>query len=200
MKKGRNMKKIFSTLTVLCVLAAAVFAQSDGQGDEYIDDYVYEQNGAGDQLLSINLGANFPLNFDGQLYPGASASIAYYRFLTNTIAVGGDLIIGYNVTVGKKALVTVPVTAGVIFQPYTGKFEFPLSAGIGFATTSCQGLTYFPSFAAKLSGGAYYRISEGWSAGLNAICYWIPEWFPSKPEQNDNGFFLSTVIGIRYHF
>ena len=131
MKKGRNMKKIFSILTVLCVIAAAVFAQSDGQGDEYIDDYVYEQNGAGDQLLSINLGANFPLNFDGQLYPGASASIAYYRFLTNTIAVGGDLIIGYNVTVGKKALVTVPVTAGVCFSHIRANSNFLFLPALG---------------------------------------------------------------------
>jgi len=191
------MKKLFSLIALICLCSSLVFAYDDDE--EYDDGYVYELNGAGDQLLNINLAANFPLNFDGQIYPGISASIGYYKFLSSNLAVGGEALIGYNLTIGKKSLITAPVTFGVIYQPYFGKFEFPLSASIGFATSSCQGLTYFPSLAAKTSAGAFYRFLESWSFGVTGQAYWIPQWV-SDSSQNDNGFFASVGLTARYHF
>lgn len=191
------MKRFISIFMILCICSAAVFA--DMEGDEYDDGYIYEQNGAGDQYLKIDLFGNFPLNFDGQLYVGAGASIGYYRFLTSTVAVGGDAIIAYNISIGNKPLFCIPITFGAIYQPVLGKFEFPLNLGIGFSTTACQGLTYFPGFAAKASAGAYYRLTESWSFGLKADAYWMPEWFKDT-SKNDNGFFATAGLGARYHF
>jgi hypothetical protein len=204
------MKRIFSILTAILLLSAAVFAEDNyDDKDEYDDGYVYEQNGEGDQFLKIDLGANFPLNFGSQLKIGGLVSIGYYRFLNQYLAVGGDLVIGYNVSIGNKPLFEVPVAFGVMYQPYVGKFEFPLMLNIGFATVTCQSMTYFPAFTAKFTGGAYYRFNETWSFGISTTTYWIPQWFSiGRPNSSDNtrghaidnGFFTSACLSVRYHF
>jgi len=195
------MKRFISILSAILLLSSAVFAQDNyDDGDFYDDDYVYEQNGAGDQFIKIDLSANFPLNFGDKLYIGLGASVGYYYFVNKWFAVGGDAMLGWNNSIGQKPLITVPVTFGVTFQPYIGKFEFPLSAGIGFATVSCQNLTYFPAFSAKISAGAYYRFNETWSVGVSSTGYWIPQWFMSDSSKNDNGFFAMLGVSLRYHF
>lgn len=192
------MKKLLSILAILCLFSSVMFA--DEEGDEYDDGYTYEQNGAGDQFIKIDVMANFPINFDSQVKIGLAASLGYYRFLTKQIAVGGDVIVGYNVTVGKKALFTAPITFGVMYQPYIGKFEFPIFANIGIANSSCQGMTNFPSFSAKLTAGAYYRMFESWSFGLVSSLYWIPQFVKEDTSKNDNGIFVTAGITARYHF
>ncbi len=108
------MKRFISILISLVLCTTALFSQAYDEEEEYDDGYVYEQNGAGDQFLKIDVGAIFPLNFGDKLYPGIVASAGYYYFLTNTIAVGGDAILGYNMTIGKKPLVTIPITFGAL--------------------------------------------------------------------------------------
>ena len=193
------MKRFISILFSLILCTTALFSQDYNDEDEYDDGYVYEQNGEGDQFLKIDLGANFPLKFGSQLRIGAAASVGYYYFLSNNFAIGGDAILGYNLSIGKKPLVTVPITFGVVYQPYIRKFEFPFMLNVGFATVSCQQLSYFPALALKASAGAYYRWSETWSFGLSAHGYWIPLWYTNK-EYNDNGLFASVDLGVRYHF
>ena len=203
------MKRFISILSVILLLSAVVFAD-DNEGDEYDDGFVYEQNGAGDQFLKIDLGASFPLNFGSQLSVGGLVSIGYYRFLNQYFALGGDVLIGYNVSIGKKPLFEVPVVLGVMYQPYIGKFEFPLMFDIGIATISCQSMTYFPAFTAKFTGGAYYRITETWSFGLSTTTYWVPQLFwigeinskenPYKGYKFDQAWFTSACLTVRYHF
>lgn len=199
------MKRIISILSAILLLSAFAFAADDyTEGDEYDDGFVYEQNGAGDQFIKIDLGANFPLNFGSQLYVGGMVSIGYYRFLNQYFALGGDVLIGYNVSIGKKPLFLVPVTFGVMYQPYIGRFEFPLMLDIGITTISCQSMTYFPAFTAKFTGGAYFRFNETWSFGLSSNTYWIPQWFlfdkNTKGHEADHGFFTSACLSVRYHF
>ena len=191
------MKRFISILMILGLFTLSIFA--DDQGDEYDDGYIYEQNGAGDQFLKIDLFAIFPLNFDGQLYPGAGANLGYYRFISTNLALGGSAYISYNVTIGNKPLITVPVTFDVMYEPYIGKFEFPLSLGIGFGISTCQGLTYFPGLAVKATGGAFYRFTETWSAGLTASAYWLPQWFGDS-SHNVDGLFATAGLSVRYHF
>ena len=193
------MKRFISILSVALLLSAAVFAQ-DSDGDVYDDGYVYEQNGAGDRFVKIDLGGNFALNFGNQLYPGIAANVGYYYLLSRYFGVGGDVTIGYNYSIGQKPLTAVPVTVGGLFQPYTGKFEFPIMLTVGFASTTLLDKTYFPSFAAKFSAGAYYRISETWSFGLSSNTYFIPHWFIDEPDKNDFGIFTSANLSVRYHF
>ena len=195
------MKRFISIFISLILCTTAVFAQDSYEDDEdiYDDGYVYEQNGAGDRFLKIDMGANFPLNFGDQLYTGAAASIGFYYFLNSYFAVGGDVILSYNLSIGKKPLITVPVTFGAMFQPCLGKFEFPFMLNVGFATVSCQQLMYFPAFSAKASAGAFYRWNETWSFGISAHGYWIPQWYTNL-EYNDYGLFTSVDLSVRYHF
>ena len=93
------MKRFISILISLILCTTFVFSQETDDEDIYDDGYVYEQNGAGDQFLKIDMGANFPLNFDSTLYIGANATIGYYYFLSNNFAVGGDAILGYNLSI-----------------------------------------------------------------------------------------------------
>ncbi len=194
------MKRFISILSAILLLSAAVFAD-DYYDDEdiYDDGYVYEQNGLGDRFLKFDLGANFPLNFDNKLYIGAGASIGFYYFLSNYFAVGGDVILSYNLSIGNKPLITIPVTFGAMFQPYIGKFEFPFMLNVGFASVSCQQMTYFPAISLKASAGVYYRWSETWSFGIDSHAYWIPMWH-ANPAYNDNGLFTSVGLSVRYHF
>ena len=199
------MKRFISILSAILLLSAAVFADDYyDEDEEYDDGYVYEQNGAGDQFLTIDIGANFPLNFGTQLYVGGLVSIGYYKFLNQSFALGGDELIGYNLSIGKKPLFSVPVTFGVMYQPYVGKFEFPLMLNIGIATISCQSMTYFPAFTAKFTGGAYYRFTESWSFGLTSTTYWVPQFFlmdrNTWGHKADHGVFTSASLSVRYHF
>lgn len=198
MKKGRNMKRFLSILLFLSVCCAAVFA--DEEGDEYDDGYVYQQNGSGDQFLKINLFANFPLSFDGQLYVGGGADLGYYRFLNSWLAVGGEVTVTDNISIGNKPLIQIPITFGAMFQPVAGKFEFPQFVTLGIATETWQSRTFFPSFALKLTSGAYYRFAESWSAGLSLSLMWLPQYFSEDSRYNQDGVFLTTALGVRYHF
>ena len=197
------MKRFFFLLLIFSAFSFSIFGQT--YSDEYEDDdiyddiYVYDSNGAGDQFLKINLGALFPLNFNHQLKTGGEATIGYYRFFTKNIALGGEFSVTYNVSIGEKVLIMLPFTAGVMFQPYIGKFEFPMFAGIGVANETWQNMEIFPTLAGKLSAGVYYRISDAISIGLTTDFVWIPQWFKDS-SKNKNGLFETAAIGLRYHF
>lgn len=192
------MKRFISTILLLLITSAAVFAQYD-EGDVYEDDYVYEQNGAGDQFIKINLNVQIPLNFNGQLHTGGAIELGYYRFLNSWLAVGGELNASYNVSIGNKVFVMLPILGGVMFQPTYDKFEFPIFANIGMGYETWQNIDYFPSLVFKLSGGAYYRLNEICSFGLNMDYLLVPQFFEDS-SQNFAGNFLSFTIGARYHF
>ena len=161
----------------------------------------YARNGHGDQFLKIGIMGNFPLNFGEQLTVGGSAQLGYYRFLNGWLALGGELMAGYNPTIGSNVFTFVPITFGAMVQPCAGRFEFPVTLSVGFAFETCANKKYFPGFAAKAESGAFFRITEGWSVGLNAEFLYLPEWYTStKNADSDYGIFMETGVSARYHF
>ena len=193
------MKRLLTILIALLVFSGTAFAQEEG--DFYDDGYIYEQNGAGDQFVKADLFANFPLSFGDKLYIGGGFSIGYYRFLNSWLAVGGEFAPTYNVSIGIKSLITVPLTIGAIFQPTIDKFEFPLGISIGIASSTFENTTsYFPAFTAKAYVGAFYRINDSWSVGLSGSFLWIPQVFADKPKYNYHGLFTTAGLAMRYHF
>lgn len=188
------MKRILSIILTLFILSGTVFAQSES--DEYDDGFVYEQNGAGDQFIKIKLGAIFPLNFDGQLNPGGQIELGYYRFLNNWLAVGGEFLASYEVSIGNKILVLLPFSAGVMFQPTYNDFEFSIYVNLGLGYETWQSMDYFPSFVFKTSAGAYYRLNEICSFGLDTSWMLLHEGSNKSFTAN----FLTLSIGARYHF
>lgn len=161
----------------------------------------YSRNGRGDQFLKIGVMGNFPLNFGDQLTIGGSAQLGYYRFLNGWLALGGELMAGYNPTIGSNVFTFVPITFGAMVQPCAGRFEFPVTLSVGFAFETCANKKYFPGFAAKAESGAFFRITEGWSVGLNAEFLYLPEWYTTtKNADSDYGIFMEAGVSARYHF
>lgn len=194
------MKRFISLLLIFLTLSTFLFAQEEDQEAAVEEDvYVYAQNGAGDQFLKINLGAVFALNFKGQLKPGGKANIGFFRFISENLALGGELAATYSISIGEKVLVMIPITFGIMYQPYIGKFEFPLYAEIGVANQTWQNIEIFPTLVTKFSAGAYYRITDSVSFGLSTDFMWIPQWFKDS-SKNFNGLFETAEIGLRYHF
>ena len=196
------MKRIFTLLVILSVFAGSVFAQEDDGPDIYEDDFEYLQNGPGDQFLKIELGAIFPLNFDGKLYPGVQATLGYYRFLTTWLAVGGELSVSSQFSIGNKALCMVPITFGAMFQPTYKKFEFPIFVTAGIADHTWANSTYFPAFTLKTEAGAFYRFTEAWSFGLLSYFMWSVEkpWTDENKGKDYHGLFQTASLAVRYHF
>lgn len=192
------MKRILSILLTLCICSAAIFA--DEPGDEYDDGFVYQQNGSGDQFLKIELDGFFPVSFDGTLYPGFGATIGYYRFLNSIFAVGGELSVTNNFSIGGKALFMIPIVAGAIFQPTIGKFEFPIQLSVGLSTETWANMTYWPALTLKGSVAAYYRFSESWSFGLSGTFISISEFSNSDKNKRKTGLFAVAGINARFHF
>ncbi len=198
------MKRFFIILFTTLLISGFAFAQED-DGDEYDDGYVYEANGAGDQFLKFGLGGQAPLNFggsvrkgNGSLYWGGDIELGYYRFFNSWFGVGGEITLAYNLSVGNKILVMLPITGGVLLQPSIGKFEFPCFFNVGLAYETWQNMNYFPSFTAKASVGAFYRINESFSVGVSGSGLWIPQWFKDS-SKNRNGLFADINVTVRYH-
>lgn len=198
------MKRILSLLLVLSIFAGTIFAQDANEPDIYEDDYEYLQNGPGDQFLKIELGAIFPLNFEGKLWPGVQATIGYYRFLNTWLALGGEISVSSEFSIGNKALFMVPITLGAMAQPTIGKFEFPFFLSMGIADHTWANMTYFPAFTLKAEAGAFYRFSESWSFGLTSFFMWTvetPGWKSSENNGKDfHGLFQTASLAVRYHF
>lgn len=191
------MKRILSILLTLCLCSMAVFA--DEQGDEYDDGYVYQQNGAGDRFLKIELDGLFPLNFGDSLKPGFGVNLGYYKFFSDKFAVGGEVMVTNSFSIGNKALFMIPLTGGIIFQPSAGKFEFPLLLNVGLATETWASMSYWPALTFKASAGVYYRFSESWSFGASTSFMSITELF-AKNQKQQTGMFVTGALNARYHF
>ncbi len=210
------MKRILLSIAILSIFSAGFFAETDSDGSEIDADttFVYETNGKGDQYIRVGLFANFPLNFgnpfktdasgrlsEGFLYVGGAAEIGYYRFLNRWLALGGDLIVAYNPTLGNNSLTMVPLTFGVAMQPSFNKFEFPAYLGLGLGFETCQNKKYFPSPVAKAELGAFYRITETWSVGLTGLFLYVPQWSEVDGKTvYDYGNFAMASVSARYHF
>lgn len=191
------MKRVLSILLSLCLCCTALFAEDEG--DDYDDGFVYTANGAGDKFLKVNIGGYFPVNFQNQLYPGGAAELGFYYFVSDLFAVGGEFSATYNISVGNKNLLTIPITGGIMFQPVVGNFEFPIFLNLGVGYETWQNYNYFPSLVAKAQAGVFYRFSDTFSVGLSGSFLWIPQWYADS-SKNTDGMFASAVVGIRYHF
>ena len=196
------MKRILLFAGFFLLLSVFAVAQDTPEDDmDEVQDFSYSMNGKGDQYIKIAIMPNFPLNFGDKLYVGGAAELGYYRFLNSWLALGGELSVGYNPTLGSNSLTFVPITFGVSFQPAVWKFEFPITLSTGFAFETCQNRKYFPGFVAKAEAGAFFRMTEGWSFGLGSDFLYLPQWYTTDERaSSDYGLFLTAFVAARYHF
>ena len=198
------MKRFFLLTSLFLLLSSFCFAQDNSEEndeDTEVQTIAYLTNGRGDQYIKIGIMVNFPLNFDDKLYIGGAAEIGYYRFFTSWFAIGGELGVGYNPTLGSNVFTFVHLTVGVVFQPSIWRFEIPITLTVGGAFETCQNKKYFPGFAAKAELGVFFRINEGWSVGLGSNFLYLPEWHTTTENAvSDYGLFITAFAAVRYHF
>ena len=163
-------------------------------------DYVYLQNAPGDQYINIRVMPGFPLNFGDKMKIGGEINVSYNRFLTSWLAVGAELAFGYNPTIGSNIFTYIPLSVGVTFLPAIKKFEFPITLNVGMAVENYLSNTYFPGLVLRAGAGAYYRINESWSAGLEGVFAYMPQWYFKNPEKNDYLNIAYVSAGVKYHF
>jgi hypothetical protein len=85
------------------------------------------------------------------------------------------------------------------YQFTVGKFEFPVSVGIGMVWHRYLSFGYYGMYL-KGGGSAFYRLFPNWSFGVNTNWYWYPQWIRGDSSQNVYGNMLDITISARYHF
>jgi len=182
------MKKpiILAIVMVLILIAAApVFARST---------YYY----AGDTMFSIRAGVDFPafISFykdagrgtvffnDTHLKLGGTASLAYQGFLSEYIAIGGELGYMFNYSRSGLLLTTVPIMVKFTWFPVqTGRFDLGVGLNLGGAFIRYNEGKYFAPAASVTLNPTYY-INENWGIGVETGLLMTLESYSNKNSKN----------------
>ncbi|MDR3248657.1 MAG: hypothetical protein LBT39_07710 [Treponema sp.] len=163
----------------------------------------------GDQVFSIALGIIVPSVFaktNGDVLArnttiGGAGSLSYDYFLGSHFFVGGELQGMFAATLGDHTLYIIPISLRAGYQFVLGRFEFPLSMGIGIAPQMLQAqepFNYLGLFV-KPRASVFFRFNPDWSFGVNTAWWWVPQ-ITAKPEESVHGHFFEATIAARYHF
>lgn len=205
-----GMSRIIALIVLALLMAVPVAAQEQddpsSEGDEgFVPTYTL-----GDQLLSINLGALFPLFYtggpdgiqDANLTLGGTGHLMWSSFINNNFAVGGEFGGMFAFTPNQNTLFMIPLAARATYFLRAYPFEFPLSlaAGINF---SRFGENFKTDFIAMPGAGFYWNFSTEWAFGVDVRYWWVPQIYsgPEPPaEASRFGNFLSSTLSVLYRF
>ena len=210
------MKRFLPFICILALAVSPVLAQTeDSPEDDYEEEtgYVFTLNQSGDQNIRISLAVVLPLNFSDsfwdlfksgahQMSIGGTGTLGYHYFITSRLSVGADVGFGSAVTIGSNIFNYVPVVATVTYQPCIGKFEIPLTLGVGFAWETYANKNYFPGLVVKPEAGLHYRLTPSWSLGGDLSYVFMPQFMSLYQEGAENflGQFLNISLVARYYF
>lgn len=167
--------------------------------------------GLGDQMLSLNLGLFIPLFFtggpdglqDANLTLGGTGHLLWSAFLTNELAVGGELGGMFAFTPNRNTLFMIPLATRLTYFIRSYPFEFPLSlaAGMNFSRFGDS----FKIDPIIIPGvGFYWNLNTEWAFGLDARYWWVPQIYTGQSEipsaDNRFGNFLATTLSVLYRF
>jgi hypothetical protein len=214
------MKLRFVFGMLIAVTCLAPLAAQDGEddwpenpGDEIPADdwtgFMPNLYSRGDQAFGISFGVALPTVFattDGEILPrniviGGTGSLSYDYFFGPHFFVGGELQGMFAPTLGDHMLFIIPITLRAGYQFVVGRFEFPLSLGLGFAaqqfrTSKSYGYT---GFFAKPKASVFFRLNPDWSFGINTAWWWVPQ-ITSNSADSVHGHFFEATLAVRYHF
>ena len=181
--------------------------QEEHENNDEIE-YIYTENRKGDQNIRASMGPVLPLNFgnaftsDGKLKLGGMGMLGYHYFIAKDLAVGIDIGFGFNTTIGSNVLHYVPVIGSIMWQPVIGRFEIPLTLGVGFAWETYAGYTYWPGLVLKPSVGVHYRLTPSWSIGGDIEYMFMPQFakFWGTGDKNFFANFIGISAVVRYYF
>lgn len=164
------MKKCTTIVIVLLVLAVLPAFCAAGY---------YE---TGDQVFSFRAGVDFPafLSFlndpsRNQSFSdihmqrvGVIASISYQGYLTQNLALGGELGYQFINSLTPSLYTAVPITAKLTYVPVqTGLFDLALSANLGMAFIKYDDGKYLAPYASITLQPSFY-ITESWGIGIES--------------------------------
>jgi len=196
-------------LVLFFSVSVLLFAQDDAPETEPDWDEIYSTDlySRGDQTLSIGFGVGFPLAFinkgeviEHKITPplGGTGFINYTYYFNPRFFLGGEVGLLFLPTLrGNTDFITF-FGPRVGTQFVVGRFEFPISIALGATIQSYLDFGYFGYFM-KGGGGAYFRISSQWSAGITSNFCWFPQW-TNDPAKNIDALFIDLSIVGRYHF
>lgn len=195
------MKRFFTTLCLCILCTLPLLAQDTPEPEIETDageDIVYKMNQKGDQYIAIKLNLDIPYRPFENLKLGGAGSLGYHHFLTNSLTIGGDVSFSYATTIGDNVFYFIPIMFSVGYQFTAGKFEIPLSLGIGGAFENYIDRFYF-GLVIRPEIAAYYRLNPDWSFGIHTGLYILPQWY-SDEKYNYVGIIQDVGISARYHF
>ena len=158
----------------------------------------------GDQVFSIRGGVNFPAFFafyfkpernttDTHLKMGGYASIAYQGYVSETLALGGELSYAFNYSQSDILMTTVPITAKLTWVPVqTGKFDVAMSLNIGGAFLRYHDGRFFSPFV-SLSLCPSFFINENWGIGVEGQLMLTTEFYTEKSGKKEASAFAGLV-------
>ena len=106
---------------------------------------------------------------------------------------------GFNITVGSNVFNYIPIVATATWQFQYKKWEFPLTAGVGFAWELYNGYMYWPGLILEAQAGAQYRIDSNWAAGGEITYMFMPQ-INQDPSKSAIGQFIDVSLLARYYF
>lgn len=167
----------------------------------------------GDQTLSLAAGVDIPLFLKvpaksssatpSTLYSGGLFSFSYQYFLERGLAIGGTIDGAFNSTIAGRTLFVAPLSFRVAYWWDLSLFEVCAAVeGGAYLMSLDSGGTAEVAVDpfAKAGGGIYYRISRGWSLGLQTYLWFLPE-IKTAGDTSLDGYagFLEVAIGAFYH-
>lgn len=176
-------------------------------------EQIYAPFRNGDQTLSLAAGVSIPLFISvpaqrssssaSTLYAGGLFSFSYQYFLMGGFAIGGTIDGAFNGVIDGSSLFLAPLTFRQAYWWSFGSFEVctAIEEGAYLWSLDYSGTSYVGvDPVAKAGGGIYWRVSQGWSVGLQSYFWFLPEIKTSGNTSLDayTGM-LEVSIGAFYH-
>jgi len=162
----------------------------------------------GQETISLSASALiplfiFPASQNPPSYPtlffGGAFSFTYQYFIAQGLAIGGTIDGAFNGTVAGRSLFTAPLAFRVAYWNTMMPFEFFGAAELGAYIMRLDTKGMFGPFA-KVGGGALWKSGPGWSIGLQAYYWFVPEIHTSANSAFTKfGNFLETGLVAVYH-
>ncbi len=139
----------------------------------------------GSQVFMINVGADLPLtnsyrSDDGSwktgvwigengthFKVGGYGSLDYEVFINQKFSMGGEIGYLFNRCSDDKLFTEVPLLFKLSYVPLQGKFELPISLGVGFNYLSYNSKSMF-ALSSSLTIGPRFFFTDNWGVGIKS--------------------------------
>ena len=126
------MRRVFVGTLILCGMAPLA---AQDEGNDPPEERFEPTYSLGDQMLSLNLGAVFPLFYtggsegleDANLTVGGTGHLQWSACLNNNLAIGGEFGGMFAFTPNQNTLFMIPLATRLTYFLRAYPFEFPLS-------------------------------------------------------------------------